>query len=80
MYSSNVGILISVQLQIAANTLTFNLSFEPGVSTKPSSASEPTTLQKQLVVCPMPAGRTWLWRRALITELFPLLVRPKKAT
>lgn len=50
------------------------LSSEPSVRRKASLPSVPSTLRKQLVVCPMPDGRTLSHSMALITELFPLLV------
>lgn len=50
------------------------LSSEPSVRMKASPPSVPSTLRKQLVVCPMPEGSTLSHSMALITELFPLLV------
>lgn len=54
------------------------LSSEPSVRRKASLPSVPSTLRKQLVVCPIPDGRTLSHSIALITELFPLLVLQNK--
>lgn len=56
------------------------LSSEPSVRRKASLPSVPSTLRKQLVVCPIPDGRTLSHSMALITELFPLLVLQKEDT
>lgn len=55
-------------------TLMLFLSSEPSVRMKASLPSVPSTLRKQLVVCPIPDGRTLSHSMALITELLPLLV------
>lgn len=54
------------------------LSSEPSVRRNASLPSVPSTLRKQLVVCPIPDGRTLSHSIALITELFPLLVLQNK--
>ncbi|CAH0702054.1 unnamed protein product [Spodoptera exigua] len=59
---------------------TLSFSSEPSVRKNASSLSEPSTCRKQLVVCPIPLGSILSCNIALITVLFPLLVRPKKAT
>lgn len=50
------------------------LSGDVSVVRKASSPSVPSTLRKQLVVCPIPLGKTRSLSIALITVLFPLLV------
>lgn len=57
-----------------APTLTLFFSSEPSVRRKASWPSVPSTRRKQLVVWPIPDGRTLSQSMALITVLFPLLV------
>lgn len=55
-------------------TLMFFFSSDPSVSRNASLPSVPSTRRKQLVVWPMPDGKTLSHSMALITELLPLLV------
>ena len=55
-------------------TVMLLLSLDASAVRKASSPSVPSTLRKQLVVCPMPLGSTRSLSMALITVLFPLLV------
>lgn len=57
-----------------APTLMLLFSSEPSVRRKASWPSVPPTRRKQLVVWPIPEGRTLSQSMALITVLFPLLV------
>ena len=61
---------------VPARPLTLMLLFssEPSVRRKASWPSVPSTRRKQLVVWPIPEGRTLSQSMALITVLFPLLV------
>lgn len=61
-------------------TVTLRRSSEPSFTKYASVPSIPSTWQKQLVVCPIPDGRIFSRNIALMTELLPFDVRPKKAT
>lgn len=65
-------------IQVVLLTFMLFLSSEPSVRRKASLPSVPSTLRKQLVVCPIPDGSTLSHSIALITELFPLLVLQNK--
>lgn len=67
-------------LKVKQYTFTLFFSSDPSVMRQALSPSVPSTLRKQLVVWPIPLGRTLSHNMALITELFPLLVLKNEYT